>query len=239
MNTKALVYLGSLLSLTLAAPIVNAGPHRGGGNRVAPMRGGGMARPFVGGNRIGAWNGAHWNNWNGNHWNGAHWNNWNGNHWNGAHWNNWNWHHHHHDHFNDVTFIGGFGGFPFWGWGWGWGYPYGYYGSYPYGYYGNGYYGGGGYYGSGYYGNSGYGYNNGYSNGYGSSSSVTELQRKLADGGYYHGPIDGIMGSRTQHALRAYQYDRRNGNIGGSSPTLRSRPYSPPPITTEPQEPSE
>jgi hypothetical protein len=219
MNTKALLYLGFLLSLTLAAPIVSAGPHRGGGNRVAPMRGGGgMARPFVGGNRIGAWNGAHWNNWNGNHWNGAHW-------------NNWNWHHHHHDH--DVVFFSNFG-FPFWG---GWGYPW-YYSYYPYGY-PYGYYGGGGYYGSGYYGNSGYGYNNGYSNGYGSSSSVTELQRKLADAGYYHGPIDGIMGSRTQYALRAYQYDRRNGNIGGSSPTLRSRPYSPPPITTEPQEPSE
>src|SRR5712692_7473178 len=108
MNTKALLYLGSLLSLTLAAPIVNAGPHRGGGNRVAPMRGGGgMARPFVGGNRIGAWNGAHWNNWN--------------------------WHHHHHDH--DVVFFSSFG-FPFWGgWGYPWYYSYYPYG-YPYGYYG-------------------------------------------------------------------------------------------------------
>jgi hypothetical protein len=82
----------------------------------------------------------------GRHWSGG---NWGGQHWGGGNWGG-NWHHHHHDHFNDVTFIGGFGGFPFWGWGWG--YPYGYYGYYPYGYYGNGYYG------SGYYGGTGYGY---------------------------------------------------------------------------------
>jgi putative peptidoglycan binding protein len=227
MNTKPLLYLSCFLAITLVTPIVNAGPHRGGGNHFAGMAarggGGGMARPFAGNRFGGGWNGAHWN---GQHWNGAHWNNWSGN-----HWNNWNWHHHHHH--DDFIFISSFG-FPFWGW---WGYPW--YGSYyPYGY-PYGYYGGGGYYGNGYYGSSGYGYNNGYANGHGNSSSVTDLQHKLADAGYYHGPIDGIMGSRTQHALRAYEYDRRNGHIGGSSPTLRSRPYSPPPITTEPQEPSE
>ena len=82
-------------------------------------------------------------NWGGGqHWGGQHLGrgNWAG----GQHWSGGNWHHHY-DHFNDVTFIGGFGGFPFWGWG----YPYGYYDSYPYGY--NGYYGNG-YYGGGYYG---------------------------------------------------------------------------------------
>ena len=233
MNIKPLLLLSCFIAVTLIATSVIAGPQRGGGNHFAGMaaRGGGMARSFVGGNRMMAWNGRHWN---AQHWNGAHWNNWNGQHWNGAHWNNWNWHHHDHDH--DVFFVSSFG-FPFWGW-WGWPWSYSYYPyGYPYGY-GGGYYGSG-YYGNGYYGNSGYGYNNGYNNGYGNSSSVTELQRKLADAGYYHGPIDGIMGSRTQHALSAYQYDRRNGNIGGSSPTLRSRPYSPPPITTEPQAPSE
>ena len=209
-----------------------AGPHRGGGNRVAGMTariGGGGMRSFVGGNRFA---GA---SWNGQHWNGAHWNNWNGNHWNGGQWNNWNWHHHHHDH--DNFFVSSFG-FPFWGL---WGFPWWYGSYYPYRY-PYGYYGGGGYYGNGYYGNGynyGYGYNNGYSNSYGNNSSVRDLQRKLADAGYYHGPIDGIMGSRTEHALRAYRYDQRNGNIGGSSPTLRNRPYSPPPITNEPQEPSE
>ena len=219
MNTKPLLYLGYFFAVTFAAPMINAGPHRGGGNHFAgtAARGsGGMARPFVGRNRIMAWNGQRWN---GQHWNGAHWNNWNGH-----NWNNWNWHHHHHH--NDFVFFDF--GFPFLGW-WGWpdyGYSYGYY---PYG---------GGYYGNGYNGNSNYGYNNGYSNGYGNSSNVTELQRKLADAGYYQGPIDGIMGSRTQHALRAYRHDHSNGNENGSGyhqyPTQRSQPYSPPPVTTEP-----
>jgi Putative peptidoglycan binding domain len=221
MNTKSLPCLVCFLAVAFTEPIANAGPHREGGNHVRsmPARAGG-ARVFVGGNRFNGGNG--FAGWNGQRWSGQRFV---GNHWN--HWgNNWNWHHHRNVVFFDV-------GFPFWGW---WGYPYSY-GYYPYGY-PYGYYGGG-YYGSGYYGNSGYGYNNGYSNGNGNSSSVIELQRKLADAGYYHGPIDGIMGSRTQHALRAYQYDRRNGNTGGSSPTLRSRPYSPPPITTEPQEPTE
>src|SRR6266849_3121377 len=71
-------------------------------------------------------------------------------------------------------------GFPFWGWG----YPYGYYGYPPYGYYGNGYYGGTGY--------GGYGY------GYGDRSRVAGMQRRLAQAGYYHGSIDGIMGPRTR-----------------------------------------
>jgi Putative peptidoglycan binding domain len=113
--------------------------------------------------------------------------NWNGQHWNGGNWGG-DWHHHHHHHhdhdnFNDVVFIGGF---PFWGWGWG--YPYGYYGYPPYGYYGNGYYG-----------NSSYGY--------GDRSRVAEMQRRLAQAGYYHGSIDGIMGPRTRRAMRAYQRD--------------------------------
>ena len=89
------------------------------------------------------------------------------------------------------------GGFPFWGWGWG--YPYGYYGYYPYGYYGNGYYGGSGY--------GGYGY--------GDRSRVGEMQRRLAQAGYYHGSIDGIMGPRTRRAMRAYQRDHGTGAYGG------------------------
>ena len=75
-------------------------------------------------------------------------------------------------------------GFPFWGWGWG--YPYGYYGYPPYGYYGG----------------TGYG---GY--GYGDRSRVAGMQRRLAQAGYYHGSIDGIMGPRTRRAMRAYQRD--------------------------------
>src|SRR6266404_7363972 len=206
MNTKPLLYLSCFIVVMLSATSVLAGPHRGG-NHFAGMtaRGGGGGRPFVGGNRIG--------NWNGQHWNGQHWNNhnWNGQQWNN-HWsNNWNWHHHHHH--NNVVFFSSFG-FPFWGW---WGYPsyYGYYpsgyGYYPCGTYGSRYYGSYNYN----YGN-GYGYNNGHSNGYGSNASVIELQRKLANAGYYHGEIDGIMGSRTHYALKAYRHDHPNGNDNGS-----------------------
>lgn len=251
MKTKPLFYLGGLVAAALAIPTVNAGPHRGGGgNRVASMPArGGMVRAFGGnrfvggGNRIGAWNGQrfsgqrfvanrNWNgNWNGQHWNGNHWN---GQHWNNNHWgNNWNWNHHHHH--NNVVFVDF--GFPFWGW---WGYPY-YYGYYPYGY---GYYPYGSY-GYGYYGNynynygNGYGYDNGYGNGYsnGYDAKVAELQRRLANAGYYRGEIDGIWGSRTQYALKAYRHDHPNGNSNygsGGHPTLRNTPYSPPPVTTEP-----
>src|SRR5437762_14256322 len=156
----------------------------------------------------------------------------------GGNWNGGNWHHHHHDgHFNDFVFIGTFG-FPFLGYPYGYGYyPYSY-GYSPYGYgYGSGYYGyapgyygyGAGYYGNGYYGNgySGAGYyGNGYSrNGYypssyyrgygynGNRSRVVRLQQQLARAGYYRGPIDGIMGSRTRYALRAYQHDHGTANL--------------------------
>src|SRR6266852_3762333 len=101
-----------------------------------------------------------------------------------------------------FVFVGSFG-FPWWwGWGWGWGYPYGYYGyGYPYGY-GYGYpYG----YDSGYqcsnYGGTSYGSD------YSQHSRVAELQRRLAQAGYYHGAIDGILGPRTQQAIRAYERD--------------------------------
>jgi hypothetical protein len=145
----------------------------------------------------------------------------------GGNWNGGDWHHHNHDH--TSIFIGGFG-FPFFGYpfGYGYGYPYGYGGYYPYGYYGGGYYGGdyygGGYYGNGYYGGGYYGGAGGYSgpvynsyaygSGYGHRSSVVRLQQQLARAGYYRGPIDGIMGSRTRYALRAYQHDRGAGTYG-------------------------
>ena len=100
---------------------------------------------------------------------------------------------------------------------------------YPYGgYYGGGYYGGGGYYNSGYYGNGYYGggyygargYSSpgygsySYGSGYGHQSSVARLQQQLARAGYYRGSIDGIMGSRTRYALRAYQHDHGAGTYG-------------------------
>jgi hypothetical protein len=131
--------------------------------------------------------------WSGQRWSGRNWNrgNWSGN-WRHDH-DDFDRHHHRHhfhddDDFNNVIF---FGGFPFWDWGWGWGYPYGYYGYPPYGYYGNGYYG-----------NSSYGY--------GDRSRVAEMQRRLAQAGYYHGSIDGIMGPRTRRAMRGYQRDHGN-----------------------------
>ena len=204
MNTRS--FLVCFIAVMLATSMATAGTHHG---NLSPT-----GSHFVRGG-TGVWNG-------GGHWNGGHWN---GGNWGG------NWHHHHHDHddFNNFVFVGGFG-FPFFGYPYGYGYypysygytPYGYgYGSGYYGY-GNGYYGGGGYgnsyYGGGYYGNSSYGnsyYGNGvyrssYYQGYrsnGSRSGVARLQRQLARAGYYRGPVDGIMGSRTHYALRAYQHD--------------------------------
>ena len=147
---------------------------------------------------------------------------WHGGNWGGGNWGG-NWHHHNHCG-GSAVFIGGFG-FPFWGFGYpyyGFGYPYG--GYYPYyggGYYGGGYYGGGPYYNSGNYGGGYYGARS-YSTpvyasyAYGSchQSSVARLQRRLAQSGYYRGPIDGIMGSRTHYALRAYQHDHGAGTYG-------------------------
>ena len=49
---------------------------------------------------------------------------------------------------------------------------------------------------------------------YGRQSSVVRLQQQLARAGYYRGSIDGIMGSRTRYALRAYQHDHGAGNYG-------------------------
>ena len=108
-----------------------------------------------------------------------------GQHWNGGNLGG-NWHHHNHGDFNNnVTFIGGFGGFPFWGLG----YPYGYYGSYPYGNYGNGYYG------SGYYGN-GYGYGRGY--------GYRPLRTYYGHQGNHYGYVGyGHRHSGTYHARRA------------------------------------
>jgi len=112
---------------------------------------------------------------------------------------------------NRVVFIGGLG-FPWWwGWGWGWGYPYGYYG-YGYGYpYGDGY----GYqsgYDSNYYGSS-YG-GTGYGSDYPTHSRVAELQRRLAQAGYYHGAIDGILGPATRRALREYERTHNQSAYG-------------------------
>ena len=65
-------------------------------------------------------------------------------------------------------------------------YPYPYYG-YPYGAYGS------------------YGYGADYG-GYGASGSlVVQVQRRLATAGYYSGSIDGVIGSGTRRAIRAFE----------------------------------
>ena len=113
---------------------------------------------------------------------------------------------HFHHHSNVVVSVG-FGGFGFPGWGWGYGYPY--YGYYPYGY---------GYYPYGYY---PYGYSSYPSSSYSSygyssyrptyrgqtanTSVVVQVQQRLARAGYYHGRVDGVTGSQTRSAIRAYQ----------------------------------
>ena len=105
-----------------------------------------------------------------------------------------------HHGFSRVNFFfgGGFG-FPWWGY-----YPYGYY---PYGYYP--YYG--------YPAGASYGYDsqgvyNGQvvNGGSGSQASMAaHVQQHLAQAGYYHGPIDGIIGDGTRRAIR--EYERANG----------------------------
>jgi hypothetical protein len=89
-------------------------------------------------------------------------------------------------------------GYPYYGYG---SYPYDSYGSYPYSYN----------YGYSYYNQPGY-------NTYGNGSIVIQIQSRLARGGYYHGPIDGVMGPGTRFAIRAYERDhgmRVDGVISG------------------------
>jgi hypothetical protein len=110
-------------------------------------------------------------------------------------------------HRSHVSVGIGFSTYPYWG-GYGY-YPYGY-GYYPYGY-GYSYYP---YYSSGYYpyGSYNYGYYNynrsGYRDSYAGGSMVAQVQRRLAQSGYYRGAIDGVMGPRTRAAIRAYERSR-------------------------------
>src|SRR5260370_71844 len=86
----------------------------------------------------------------------------------------------------------------YWDWypSWSWSIPY----AFNYGYYSNGYnrsyrndYD--------YYSDRDHAYDYGYAN----RSSIAQLQRRLARAGYYYGAIDGIMGSQTRRAIRAYE----------------------------------
>ena len=156
-----------------------------------------------------SWNGArNWSasrNWNASrnrnasgNWNGSrNWNrsrNWN--HWSG---NNWR----RHCHRNRFVFIGSFG-YPFFGYYpyYGSYYPYGYSSYYPYDY---SYSDDGAYSGdAGYYRRSGAADGANTYNG-GGASIVVQVQRQLSRDGFYQGAIDGVMGSRTQYAIRAYE----------------------------------
>jgi len=109
----------------------------------------------------------------------------------------------------NTVFVGSSFGFGYPYYSYGYGYPY-YYGYYPYGYYPYDY--SYGYY---YYNRPGYAYNG--------DSVVVRVQSRLARAGYYHGPIDGVMGPGTRYAIRAYERAhgmRMDGVISG--PLLRN-----------------
>jgi hypothetical protein len=105
-----------------------------------------------------------------------------------------------HRDFDDRFFFFGDFGDPF--------FYYPYYGYYPYGYYPYDY---------------GYGSYDSYDQPvYQGSARYTdsvigEVQLRLARGGYYHGAIDGVSGSETRRAIRAYEHAHalpQDGRIG-------------------------
>src|SRR5882672_2019176 len=97
------------------------------------------------------------------------------------HWNNQR----HYRSRSNVYFGIGFGS-PYYGYGYpGYGYGYPYSGAYPYGY--------------GYYTPRTTVYA---TNGFTDDATVAAVQRRLARGGYYHGSIDGVIGSGTRTAIR-------------------------------------
>jgi Putative peptidoglycan binding domain len=69
-----------------------------------------------------------------------------------------------------------------------------------------------------------YPYDYGYTDyGYSNVRLVVEVQRRLARAGYYHGPIDGILGPQTLRAIRAYERDNNMPTYGVlDRPHLRS-----------------
>jgi peptidoglycan hydrolase-like protein with peptidoglycan-binding domain len=49
---------------------------------------------------------------------------------------------------------------------------------------------------------------------------VKAVQQILADLGYAPGPVDGAMGSATEHAVKAFQHDRKIAETGSIGPEL-------------------
>ena len=105
--------------------------------------------------------------------------------------------------------FAGFGFWPWWWWGWpgwwdGW-YPYPYYGYYPYpddsSAKGSQY--GAGQYGADYW-----------------NKLAISVQTKLANQGYYHGQVDGVIGSGSIEAIRRFQADHGLKATGKIDPKL-------------------
>ncbi|WP_230675721.1 peptidoglycan-binding domain-containing protein [Ralstonia solanacearum] len=55
------------------------------------------------------------------------------------------------------------------------------------------------------------------------AADIQRLQQKLTDRGYDPGTIDGIIGDRTQQAIRAYQKDHQLPQDGYASRSLLAR----------------
>ena len=109
-----------------------------------------------------------------------------------------------------------FGAFGFWPWWW-WGWPGWWDGWYPY--YDDGYG-----YGYPYHGGD-YGYGDPQTNGsqYGAdywNNLAVSVQTKLANQGYYHGQVDGVIGSGTMEAVRRFQADHGLKVTGKIDPKL-------------------
>ena len=130
--------------------------------------------------------------------------------------------------------FGAFGWWPWWGWGWGgpgwWGWD-----GYPYAY------GDGGYY-SNYgdppasQGNSSQKNGSQYDAQYWNNLAMS-VQTKLADQGYYHGQVDGVIGSGTIEAVRKFQADHSLTVTGKIDPKLLNAlgiTYETPSSTKEP-----
>src|SRR6266567_1990720 len=194
MNAKFILFLSCFAAMTLIAPAVNAAPRSGGGHGGPGGQHGGP------GAYHGAQRGAHGGHFSSISPRGGHkfsrsgstfsrGGKWGGGNWSGGNWSGRNW-----SGGDRFVFIGGFGYPYYWDWypSWGWGIPY----AFNYGYYSSGY-------------NPSHRYDyDRYSDpayGHADRSSIAQLQRRLARAGYYNGAIDGIMGSQTRRAIRAYE----------------------------------
>lgn len=54
---------------------------------------------------------------------------------------------------------------------------------------------------------------------------TADIQARLRDAGFYHGPIDGRWGSGTEGAMRAYQRDRNLEQTGRMNAATHSLLY--------------